>query len=82
MNVLIHADGTACLAGFGLSLLYPDVVGVTQMSWTSSFHVKFRWLAPELLDVSDNVRPGKHSDVYSFGGIMLLVRLEASSQHP
>ncbi|KAJ8583002.1 kinase-like protein [Rhizopogon salebrosus TDB-379] len=75
-NVLIHADGTACLADFGLSLLYSDVVGVTQASWTSSFHGNFRWLAPELLESSDNdmpVRPREHSDVYSFGGIMLLV---------
>ncbi|KAJ8582914.1 kinase-like protein, partial [Rhizopogon salebrosus TDB-379] len=75
-NVLIHADGTACLADFGLSLLYTEAVGVTQASFTSSFHGNSRWLAPELLEPSDNgkpVRPRKHSDVYSFGGIMLLV---------
>jgi len=73
-NVLIHADGTACLADFGLSLLYSEVVSITQASWTSSFHGNFRWLAPELLGQSDNdlpVRPSQHSDVYSFGGIML-----------
>jgi serine/threonine protein kinase len=84
-NVLIHADGTACLADFGLSLLYTEFVSVTQASWTSSFHGNFRWLAPELLEASDNgmpVRPREHSDVYSFGGIMLQVCLEASSQHP
>ncbi|KAJ8582916.1 kinase-like protein, partial [Rhizopogon salebrosus TDB-379] len=84
-NVLIHADGTACLADFGLSLLYSEDVGVTQASWTSLLHGNIRWLAPELLEPSGNdmpVRPSKHSDVYSFGGIMLLVCLEASSQPP
>ncbi|KAJ8581389.1 kinase-like protein [Rhizopogon salebrosus TDB-379] len=75
-NVLIHADGTACLADFGLSLLYSEVISISQASWTSSFHGNFRWLAPELLGQSDNdmpVRPRKHSDVYSFGGVMLQV---------
>ncbi|KAJ8588144.1 kinase-like protein, partial [Rhizopogon salebrosus TDB-379] len=75
-NVLIHADGTAYLADFGLSLLYSELVSVTQASWTSSFHGNLRWLAPELLGQSDNdmpVRPTKASDVYSFGGIMLHV---------
>ncbi|KAJ8587643.1 kinase-like protein [Rhizopogon salebrosus TDB-379] len=56
-NVLIHADGTACLADFGLSLLYSEVVSVTQASWTSSLHGNFRWLAPELLEPSDNDMP-------------------------
>jgi len=35
-----------------------------------------RWLAPELLGDSEDerpVRPSKHSDIYSFGGIMLQV---------
>ncbi|KAJ8591267.1 kinase-like protein [Rhizopogon salebrosus TDB-379] len=75
-NVLIDADGTACLSDFGLSLVYSEVVGVNQSSWTSSFHGNFRWLAPELLEVSETglpVRPNKHSDTYSFGGIMLQV---------
>ncbi|OAX34915.1 kinase-like protein [Rhizopogon vinicolor AM-OR11-026] len=75
-NVLIHADGTACLADFGLSLLYSEVVSASQASWTSTFHGNFRWLAPELLEQTENdlpVRPSKHSDVYSFGGIMLQV---------
>ncbi|KAJ8582913.1 kinase-like protein [Rhizopogon salebrosus TDB-379] len=75
-NVLIHADGTTCLADFGLSLLYSEVVSITQASWTSSLHGDVRWLAPELLEPSDNgmpVRPREYSDVYSFGAIMLLV---------
>jgi len=73
-DVLIHGNGTACLADFGLSLLYSEVVSTSQASWTSSFHGNFRWMAPELLGDSEDdppVRPGKYSDIYSFGGIML-----------
>ncbi|KAG2141990.1 kinase-like domain-containing protein [Suillus cothurnatus] len=75
-NVLIHGDGTACLADFGLSLVYSEVSGISQASWTSTFHGNFRWLAPELLGEPDDglpIRPSKCSDVYSFGGIMLQV---------
>ncbi|OAX32268.1 kinase-like protein, partial [Rhizopogon vinicolor AM-OR11-026] len=75
-NVLIHGDGTACLADFGLSLLYSDIVSISQASWTSAFHGNFRWLAPELLGMSEDnlpVRPRKYSDIYSFGGVMLQV---------
>ncbi|OAX35470.1 kinase-like protein [Rhizopogon vinicolor AM-OR11-026] len=75
-NVLIHADGTACLADFGLSLVFSEVVSVTQASWTSSFHGNLPWLAPELLGQSDDtkpVRPNMWSDIYSFGGLMLQV---------
>ncbi|KAG1870906.1 kinase-like domain-containing protein, partial [Suillus subluteus] len=75
-NVLIHGDGTACLADFGLSLVYSEVLSVSLASWTSTFHGNFRWLAPELLGEPDDespIRPSKCSDVYSFGGIMLQV---------
>jgi len=75
-NVLIHRDGTACLTDFGLSLMYSEVMTISQASWTSGFHGNFRWLAPELLGESDDdlpIRPSKHSDIYSFGGIMLQV---------
>jgi hypothetical protein len=56
--------------------MYSEVMTISQASWTSGFHGNFRWLAPELLGESDNdlpIRPSKHSDVYSFGGIMLQV---------
>ncbi|KAG1738012.1 hypothetical protein EDB19DRAFT_1909457 [Suillus lakei] len=77
-NVLIHGDGTACLADFGLSLMYSEVTSPAVASWTSTFHGNFRWLAPELLGEPDNelpIRPSKCSDIYSFGGIMLQARL-------
>ncbi|KAG1779930.1 kinase-like domain-containing protein [Suillus placidus] len=75
-NVLIHGNGTACLADFGLSLVYSEVLSTSLASWTSTFHGNFRWLAPELLGEPDDelpIRPSKCSDVYSFGGIMLQV---------
>ncbi|KAG1724435.1 kinase-like protein, partial [Suillus paluster] len=77
-NVLIHGDGTACLADFGLSLVYSEAMSTSLASWSSAFHGNFRWLAPELLGEPDNelpTRPSKYSDIYSFGGIMLHVCL-------
>jgi len=56
--------------------MYSDVMTPSVASWTSAFHGNMRWLAPELLGDSEDerpVRPSKHSDVYSFGGIMLQV---------
>ncbi|OAX34500.1 WD40 repeat-like protein [Rhizopogon vinicolor AM-OR11-026] len=75
-NVLIHSDGTACLADFGLYLVYSEVTTTSAASWTSSSNGNIRWLAPELCgDPEDEVpvRPSKYSDIYSFGGIMLQV---------
>jgi serine/threonine protein kinase len=75
-NILIHADGTACLADFGLSLMYTEDVDISSAAWTSKFHGNYPWLAPELIggDNEPLVRPSKYSDIYSFGGIMLQVR--------
>jgi len=58
--------------------MYSDVITKSSVSWTSAFHGNFRWLAPELLGQSDDglpVRPTNHTDIYSFGGIMLQVCL-------
>ncbi|KAG1752439.1 kinase-like domain-containing protein, partial [Suillus paluster] len=75
-NVLIHGDGTACVADFGLSLMYSEVISASQASWTSTLKGNLRWMAPELLvegEDGSQVRPSKRSDIYSFGGIMLQV---------
>ncbi|KAG1873606.1 kinase-like protein [Suillus subalutaceus] len=75
-NVLIHGDGTACVADFGLSLMYSEVISASQASWTSTLKGNMRWMAPELLveqDDGSQVRPSEQSDIYSFGGIMLQV---------
>ncbi|KAG1811636.1 kinase-like domain-containing protein [Suillus variegatus] len=76
-NVLIHGDGTACVADFGLSLMYSEVISASQASWTSTLKGNMRWMAPELLverEDGSQARPTKQSDMYSFGGIMLQVR--------
>ncbi|KAG0703881.1 kinase-like domain-containing protein, partial [Suillus ampliporus] len=75
-NVLIHGDGTACIADFGLSLMYSEVIGASQASWTSTLKGNMRWMAPELLveqEDGSSPRPSEQSDIYSFGGIMLQV---------
>ncbi|KAG2142806.1 kinase-like domain-containing protein [Suillus bovinus] len=75
-NVLIHGDGTACIADFGLSLMYSEFISASQASHTSTIKGNVRWMAPELLVVRDDgtqVRPSKQSDMYSFGGITLQV---------
>ncbi|KAG1784781.1 kinase-like domain-containing protein [Suillus plorans] len=75
-NVLINGDGTACVADFGLSLMYSEVISASQASWTSTLKGNMRWMAPELLEEQEDgsqVRPSEQSDMYSFGGIMLQV---------
>ncbi|KAG2343706.1 kinase-like protein [Suillus weaverae] len=75
-NVLIHGDGTACVADFGLSLMYSEVISASQASWTSTLKGNMRWMAPELLverEDGSQARPSEQSDMYSFGGIMLQV---------
>jgi serine/threonine protein kinase len=76
--VLVRDDGTACIADFGLSLMYSKVISVTEASWTSTLKGNVRWMGPELLLEKEDgspTRPSEQSDIYSFGGIMLLVRL-------
>ncbi|KAG1788858.1 kinase-like domain-containing protein, partial [Suillus plorans] len=75
-NVLVRDDGTACIADFGLSLMYSKVISVTEASWTSTLKGNVRWMGPELLLEKEDgspTRPSEQSDIYSFGGIMLLV---------
>ncbi|KAG2343705.1 kinase-like protein [Suillus weaverae] len=76
-NVLIHGDGTACVADFGLSFMYSEVITASQASWTSTPKGNMRWMAPELLvpeqEDGSLTRPSEQSDVFSFGGIMLQV---------
>ncbi|KAG1833283.1 kinase-like domain-containing protein [Suillus subluteus] len=76
-NVLIHGDGTACVADFGLSLMYSEVTSASQASWTSTLKGNMRWMAPELLvpeqEDGSPTRPSEQSDIFSFGGIMLQV---------
>ncbi|KAF8129313.1 kinase-like domain-containing protein [Boletus edulis] len=81
-NILIHGNGRACIADFGLSMVLTEFGGST---FTASCHARgtLRWIAPELLDLeisedetgeeSPYVAPTTQSDVYSFGSIMLQI---------
>ncbi|KIJ11357.1 hypothetical protein PAXINDRAFT_84633, partial [Paxillus involutus ATCC 200175] len=79
-NVLIHADGRACISDFGLSTLLTEVGGST-FATSRQAEGTVRWTAPELLDPRvphgelnpPLIVPTPHSDVYSFGRIMLQV---------
>ncbi|KAG1806425.1 kinase-like domain-containing protein, partial [Suillus plorans] len=81
-NVLVHGDGTTCIADFGLSLMYSEVISASQASWTSILKGNMRWMAPELLvpekEDGSPTRPSEQSDAFSFGGIMLQACLEYS----
>ncbi|KAF9233991.1 kinase-like domain-containing protein [Melanogaster broomeanus] len=78
-NVLIQDTGRACITDLGLSMLLTELGGTT---FVTSFHPggTLRWTAPELLGLQlseeenpPEVVPTPHSDVYSFGRIMLQV---------
>ncbi|KIJ09885.1 hypothetical protein PAXINDRAFT_86829, partial [Paxillus involutus ATCC 200175] len=81
-NVLIRANGRACIADFGLSTL---LTALGESTFATSFQAKgtVRWGSPELLclnvEVSEDeedlptVLPTPQSDTYSFGGIMLQI---------
>ncbi|KAG1737451.1 kinase-like domain-containing protein [Suillus lakei] len=70
-NVLIDADGSACLADFGISNL------MTESNPTFSYHLgAVRWAAPELFVNPDGQVvqcATKSSDIYSLGCIMLQI---------
>jgi len=59
-------------------MLYSEAMSTPPGPCTSTFHGNVRWMAPELFEEQNNnllVRPSASSDIYSFGSIMLHVRL-------
>ena len=84
--MLVCKSGRAYISDFGLSTLLTELGG---SSFATSVHERgtLRWTAPELFDLEisedevepSKVMPTKHSDVYSFGGVMLQVRGSPSS---
>ncbi|KIJ06835.1 hypothetical protein PAXINDRAFT_91426, partial [Paxillus involutus ATCC 200175] len=81
-NVLVRANGRACIADFGRSTLLTALGGSTSAT-TSPPGGALRWAAPELLSLNvqvsedeeniPNVPPTPQSDIYSFGAIMLQI---------
>ncbi|OJA10352.1 hypothetical protein AZE42_07048, partial [Rhizopogon vesiculosus] len=78
-NVLVHGNGRACLADFGLSTILMEFIGTSYM--TSTIHGNFRWAAAELLEVPDDYEGHEAAgvslctecDIYSFGSVALQV---------
>jgi hypothetical protein len=76
-NVLVHGDGRACLADFGLSTILLEFIGPSYL--TSSIRGNVRWAAAELFDVPEDgeneaaVCLSTECDIYSFGSIALQV---------
>lgn len=79
--MLVCKNKRAYISDFGLSTLLTELGGPT---FATSIHERgtLRWTAPELLDLQisedeaeqSDIVPTKHSDVYSFGGVMLQAR--------
>ncbi|OAX36126.1 kinase-like protein, partial [Rhizopogon vinicolor AM-OR11-026] len=78
-NVLVHDDGRACLADFGLSTMVLEFIGPSY--FTSTITGNIQWAAAELFEVPDDdeeheataVSLSIECDIYSFGSIALQV---------
>ncbi|KAJ8453837.1 hypothetical protein ONZ45_g19546 [Pleurotus djamor] len=70
-NVLIHANGDACISDFGLSDIFSDDLDTSASSSIIAGNV--RYAAPELFDTDIPPAPSSKSDIFSFGRIMLQV---------
>ncbi|KAG0694130.1 kinase-like protein, partial [Suillus ampliporus] len=77
-NVLIYANGRACLADFGLSTIILEFIGTSY--FTSSIKGNIRWAAAELFEVPEDDEEEEaqtslstECDIYSFGSITLQV---------
>jgi serine/threonine protein kinase len=72
-NVLIYANGRACLADFGLSTIIVDFEGTSYL--TNSIGGNVRWVAAELCEASEDgeVSLSTECDIYSFGSIILQI---------
>ena len=85
-NILIYGSGRACIVDFGLSMVTTDIEG-SSIALTYQIKATIRWTAPELLDIREpedddenplNIFPTVESDIYSFAGIMLHVRVHCT----
>lgn len=74
-NILLDGDLKVFLADFGLSNVVSEACGLLYI--TSSIGGSVRWAAPECFRISggSSISPvTTHSDIYSYGGVMLQVR--------
>lgn len=81
-NILVDALGGASLADPGLSVLVPEILGMSYFRLSTSGAI--RYAAPELFRTSSKGQvslPSTFSDIYSLGCIILLVSFLVTSQH-
>jgi serine/threonine protein kinase len=82
-NVLVHDNGRACLADFGLSTMLLDFIGPSYI--TSNIRGNIRWAAAELFEAPEEseeevISLSTECDIYSFGSIFLQVSNLCSSE--
>ncbi|OAX32055.1 kinase-like protein [Rhizopogon vinicolor AM-OR11-026] len=77
-NVLVHGNGRACLADFGLSTIVMEFMGTSY--FTNTIRGNIRWAAKELFEVPEDddddqaaISLSIECDIYSFGSIALQV---------
>ncbi|KAG6811485.1 hypothetical protein H0H92_007177 [Tricholoma furcatifolium] len=68
-NILVTAEGEACICDFGMSKIIEDVTEKSA-SATLTASGSARWLAPELIEGSVTT-PTKEADIYSYAMAML-----------
>lgn len=74
-NVLLNAEGKACLTDFGLSSIKAEFEGTSY--WSSTVGGAIRWRATELFENEPVLT--KECDIYSFGCIMMQVSIVPAS---
>ncbi|OJA09028.1 hypothetical protein AZE42_09025 [Rhizopogon vesiculosus] len=70
-NILVHGNGRACLADFGLSTVLMEFVGASYL--TDAIEGNVRWAAAELFEADPPLSLSFECDIYSFGSIILQV---------
>ncbi|KXN84357.1 Dual specificity protein kinase zak2 [Leucoagaricus sp. SymC.cos] len=74
VNVLVNAEGRACISDFGFSSVLIDQAISQTMPTSQNLGGTVRWTAPELLDEPE-AYPSKASDVWAFGCVCYQVRV-------
>ena len=73
-NILIDNGRTACITDFGLASVRGPIQGSAFLGTSSDAPGAIRWAATELITKDVELkRPTIHSDMYSFGSIVLQV---------
>ena len=86
-NILVKADGTCCIADFGLCVLYKPQWGSPNVPERENGNIRVgtkRYMAPEVLDMSiraNNFEAFKQTDVYSFSLVLWEILRRTRTDH-